>query len=173
MAGFRKVPAEFHLANGLHRRTAREALASAVPPGRKKPPVSDPWKPLIVEWLETDRSAIVSAASSCNVTYHTVIDVIVPGLVVDFERLREVCRRYGVARLEVFGSVSRGDAKPESDVDVLYELEPGARLGWGIEKLVDDLSVILGRRVDLVSRNALHEQLRDKVLAEARVLYAA
>ena len=97
----------------------------------------------------------------------------VPGLAVDDEQLRGVCRRYGVARLEVFGSVSRGDASPASDVDVLYELEPGARLGWDIEKLADELSEILGRRVDLVSRNALHERLRHGVLAEARLLYAA
>ena len=97
----------------------------------------------------------------------------VPGLAVDAERLREVCIRYGVARLDVFGSVSRGDAEPGSDVDVLYELASGARLGWDIEKLADDLSKVLGRRVDLVSRSALHERLRDDVLAEALLLYAA
>lgn len=97
----------------------------------------------------------------------------VPGLAVDLERLRAVCSHYGVARLEVFGSVSRGDAEPDSDVDILYELEPGARLGWEIEGLADDLSELLGRRVDLVSRNALHERLRDGVLAEALLLYAA
>lgn len=84
-----------------------------------------------------------------------------------------MCSHYGVARLEVFGSVSRGDAEPDSDVDILYELEPGARLGWEIEGLADDLSELLGRRVDLVSRNALHERLRDGVLAEALLLYAA
>jgi predicted nucleotidyltransferase len=56
-------------------------------------------------------------------------------------------------------------------VDVLYELEPGARLGWDIEELADQLSNLLGRRVDLVSRNALH--VRDKVLAEALLLNAA
>ena len=103
----------------------------------------------------------------------TLVPVTVPGLVVDAERLRELCRRYGVARLEVFGSVSRGEAEPDSDVDVLYELEPGARLGWDIEKLADELSALLGRRVDLVSRNALHERLRDEVLAQALLLYAA
>lgn len=84
-----------------------------------------------------------------------------------------MCTRYGVARLEVFGSVSRSDADLDSDVDILYELAPGALLGWNIEKLVDELSALLGRRVDLVSRNALHERLRDEVLAEARLLYAA
>ncbi len=97
----------------------------------------------------------------------------VTGFDVDQERVAEICRRYGVARLEVFGSVGRGDARPVSDVDVLYELAPGARLGWEIENLSDELSDALGRPVDLVSRRALHQQLRDAVLAEARVIYAA
>jgi predicted nucleotidyltransferase len=92
---------------------------------------------------------------------------------VDVEELREVCTRYQVSRLEVFGSVGRGEASPESDVDVLYELAPGARLGWNIETLADELSELFGRRVDLISRNALHARLRDQVLAEARLLYAA
>ncbi len=95
------------------------------------------------------------------------------GLAVDNEQLRNVCGRYGVARLEVFGSAGRGQAGPDSDIDLLYELQPGARLGWHIEDLADELSVILGRRVDLISRRALHERLREKVLAEARPLYAA
>lgn len=97
----------------------------------------------------------------------------VPGLEVDGDRIAEICGRYGIARLDVFGSVSRGEAAPNSDVDVLYELAPGARLGWGIEALADELAEVLGRPVDLVSRNALHERLRASVLAEARVLYAA
>lgn len=96
-----------------------------------------------------------------------------PGLSVDAERLADVCRRYGVARLEVFGSVSRGEAGPDSDVDVLYDLMPDARLGWRIEDLTDELVSLFGRPVDLISRNALHHRLRDDVLAEARLLYAA
>lgn len=92
---------------------------------------------------------------------------------VDAESVARICEHYGIARLEVFGSVARGDADPESDVDVLYVLEPGARLGWNIEQLADELSGVLGRPVDLVSRNTLHQRLRDQVLAEARLLYAA
>jgi len=94
-------------------------------------------------------------------------------LTVDAERLREVCERFGVSRLEVFGSVGRGDATAESDIDLLYDLAPSARLGWEIEALAEELASVLGSRVDLVSRTALNERLRESVLAEARLLYAA
>lgn len=95
------------------------------------------------------------------------------GLTVDIEQLRDICTRYGVARLDVFGSFARGEPGADSDIDVMYELEPGARLGWNVEQLADELSALLGRPVDLVSRRALHKRLRDRVLAEARPLYAA
>lgn len=95
------------------------------------------------------------------------------GIDFDLERIGEICRRYGVARLDVFGSAARGDLGPDSDVDLLYELTPGARLGWEIEDLTDELAAVLGRRVDLVARSALHDRLRDAVLAEARSFYAA
>ena len=93
--------------------------------------------------------------------------------VVDQERLRELCERYGIASLEVFGSVARGDAGPDSDIDLLFSLKPGVRLGWEIEDLTEGLSEILGRRVDLVSRRASHRRMRDHVLAEAEPFYAA
>lgn len=97
----------------------------------------------------------------------------VPGVDVNLDQLAAICRRYGVARLEVFGSVTRGDDHPGSDLDLLYELAPGVRLGWEIEDLSDELSAAVGRPVDLVSRRALHERLREAVLAEAQPLYAA
>jgi uncharacterized protein len=95
------------------------------------------------------------------------------GVTVDEARLAEVCARYGIARLLVFGSVARGTATPDSDIDVLYELEPGRRLGWEIEQLADELAALFGRPVDLVSPAALHRRLKDTVLSEARTLYAA
>ena len=88
-------------------------------------------------------------------------------------RLGEVCARYGVARLLVFGSVARGTASPDSDIDVLYELLPGRRLGWEISDLADELADVLGRPVDLVALTALHHRLREPVLSEAQPLYAA
>lgn len=95
------------------------------------------------------------------------------GVTVNEVRLAAVCALYGIARLMIFGSVARGTAEPSSDVDVLYELQPGRRLGWEIEDLSDELSELFGRPVDLVSRAALHERLRAAVLAEAQPLYAA
>lgn len=89
------------------------------------------------------------------------------------DALGQFCARYGFARLEVFGSVARGDDTAASDVDVLYELLPGRRLGWEIEDAVDDLGRILGRPVELVSRRALHPLLRGEVEAQARLLHAA
>src|SRR5215213_6630910 len=97
----------------------------------------------------------------------------VPEVTVDEARLADVCARYGIARLRVFGSVARGTASPDSDIDVLYELKPGRRLGWEIEQLADELTAVFGRPVDLVSPAALHRRLKDAVLSEARTLYAA
>lgn len=99
--------------------------------------------------------------------------MIVAGVEVDETRLAAVCERYGIGALMIFGSVARGTAGPTSDVDVLYELRPGRRLGWEIEDLADELSEVFGRRVDLVSRAGLHERMRAAVLAEAQPLYAA
>lgn len=92
---------------------------------------------------------------------------------VDGERLREVCERYGVIRLDVFGSLAVGAARPDSDIDLLYTLAPGTRLGWAIEDLDQELATVLGRPVDLVSRRALNARIRDRVLADAQPLYAA
>lgn len=94
-------------------------------------------------------------------------------LAFDRRQLADICRRYGIARLDVFGSVSRGDATDASDIDILYELAPQSTLGWEIETLTDELSEVLGGPVDLVSRRSLHKRLRDRVLAEARPLYSA
>lgn len=91
----------------------------------------------------------------------------------DLERLAEICERYGIAELDVFGSVPRGEARPDSDLDLLYVLKPTARLGWEIEDLNDELSALFGRRVDLVAKRTLHRRMRASVLAESEPLYLA
>lgn len=96
-----------------------------------------------------------------------------PGIDVDLDGLADICRRYGVVRLDVFGSASRGEMTDASDIDVLYDLAPDARLGWAIDDLAPELTEALGRPVDLVSRRYLNPRLRDHVLAEAAPLYAA
>ena len=74
--------------------------------------------------------------------------------------------RHGVTSIKVFGSVARGDARADSDVDFLVEVGPrhSAFFPGG---LVVDLEEILGRRVDIVEPDGLHRLLRDRVLKEA------
>lgn len=91
----------------------------------------------------------------------------------DRARLEALCDQYGIATLEVFGSVARGDERPDSDIDLLYTVRPGRLLGWEIEDLADALAEVFDRPVDLVSRRALNARLRDDVLRGARELYAA
>ena len=74
--------------------------------------------------------------------------------------------RHGASNLRVFGSVARGEAGPDSDVDFLVDFGPGASLLDHVA-LLQDLEDLLGRRVDLVSARALHWYIKDRVLAEA------
>lgn len=92
---------------------------------------------------------------------------------VDTDRLGEICRRYGLAELALFGSAARGELEPGSDIDLLYVTNPDARLGWRIEELAEELSILCGRPVDLVSKRHLHKLLREQILHDARILYAA
>ena len=76
---------------------------------------------------------------------------------VDETRLAELCRRYFVRELAVFGSAARGEMRPDSDVDLLVEFMPEAEVGL-LEHagLMLDLTDLLGRKVDLVSKRALN-----------------
>jgi predicted nucleotidyltransferase len=93
---------------------------------------------------------------------------------VDDTTRADLCRRYRVRELPFFGSAARGEMRPASDLDMLVGFVPDA----GID-LVDyaglmlDLSHLLGRKVDLVSKNGLKPLIRTSVLEEARLLYAA
>ncbi len=90
------------------------------------------------------------------------------------DRVSEFCRKHHIRRLAFFGSVLRDDFGPNSDVDVLVEFEPDARIGLirfaGIENEFSDL---LGRRVDMNTVESLSKYFRDEVLAEAELIHDA
>ncbi|MGO9109458.1 MAG: nucleotidyltransferase family protein [Thermoguttaceae bacterium] len=65
------------------------------------------------------------------------------------EKIADFCRRHRIRKLSLFGSVLLDDFRPESDIDVLVEFEPGARRGLTFFAKQDELSTILGRKVDL------------------------
>jgi predicted nucleotidyltransferase len=91
---------------------------------------------------------------------------------IDREAIALLCRKHGIRKLSLFGSVLGGDFGPASDVDVLVEFKPGAVTGFRIIDIEDELSRILGgRRVDLVSEKYLNRHLRDRVIESAEVIY--
>lgn len=89
------------------------------------------------------------------------------------ERVVDFCRRHHIRRLALFGSVLRDDFTPQSDVDVLVEFEPGKTPGLAFFGMQDELSEMLGRRVDLNTANDLSKYFRDEVLREAEPVYVA
>ncbi|GEM_PF-181146 len=88
------------------------------------------------------------------------------------ERLTEFCRRHHIRKLALFGSVLRDDFRPDSDVDVLVEFEPGNVPGFAIIEMESELSKLVGRKVDIRTPGDLSRYFRDRVVKEARVEYA-
>lgn len=100
--------------------------------------------------------------------------VLRPGITVSDDALAAICRRYHVHELALFGSSARGDFHPDSDVDVLVEFEPDARTGFlALGALQRELAELLHAKVDLVSKRGLNPIIRDPILKQARLLYAA
>jgi predicted nucleotidyltransferase len=92
------------------------------------------------------------------------------------ERVRELCARHGVARLELTGSAARSDFDPErSDIDLLVEFLPGARVSaLQFVELSDALEQAFGRRVDLIELSAVTNPiLRDAFIRDRMPFYAA
>jgi len=86
----------------------------------------------------------------------------------------DFCRRHHIRRLSLFGSVLRDDFRPDSDIDVLVEFEPGHRIGlFGFGGLAIALSELLGHEVDLSTHKMLSPYFRDEVLQEAQTIYDA
>ena len=93
---------------------------------------------------------------------------------IDRQKIAEFCQRCHIRRLALFGSVLRGDFRPDSDVDVLVEFEPGTSVGFlRLAAMELELTEILGRRADLRTAAELSRYFRDEVLKEAEVQYNA
>jgi len=89
------------------------------------------------------------------------------------DALADFSRRHHIRRLALFGSALRDDFRPDSDLDVLVEFQPGARVGLRFFALQRELSELLGREVDLNTPGFLSPYFRNQVLAEAEDLYVA
>jgi predicted nucleotidyltransferase len=82
------------------------------------------------------------------------------------DAILEIAAKHGASNVRVFGSVARNEARPDSDVDVLVDLEPGRTL-LDHAALMIDLENLLGRKVDVAVDGGLKERIRERVLAEA------
>ena len=88
--------------------------------------------------------------------------------------IADLCRRYHVRELSLFGSALRDDFRADSDVDFLVDYEPDARVGYlDFLALQEELEGIVGRSVHLVPRNGLRPAIRDEVLATSQAVYEA
>lgn len=100
--------------------------------------------------------------------------MISPALHVPKEAIAKLCRESQIRELAIFGSATRADFKPAtSDLDILVEFRPEARLGWfrftGVQEA---LEALFQRKVDLVSTRGLNKRIREEVLASREIIYA-
>ena len=93
-------------------------------------------------------------------------------LTVDKKVLADFCRRHGIRKLSLFGSVLREDFSPQSDVDVLVEFQDGRRVGYlGLSAMEREMSDLLGRKADLRTPAELSRYFRQEVLETSAVLH--
>ena len=81
-------------------------------------------------------------------------------------QLRQVGERYGIRNIRVFGSVARGTARPESDIDLLVDYVPG-QTGFAFFRFCREAEALLGCRVDVATERSLHPLIRERVRSEA------
>jgi predicted nucleotidyltransferase len=88
-------------------------------------------------------------------------------------KIREFCGRHLVCRFALFGPVLRADFGPGSDIDVLVEFNPNYVPGLNFFTMEDELTKLLGRKVDLQTPHFLSRYIRDQVIADAEVHFVA
>lgn len=86
--------------------------------------------------------------------------------------LTEICRQNDVAKVSVFGSMARGEASEQSDIDLLIEFSKRKSL-LSLVALERKISAALGRKVDLLTEGAISPYLRDRIKRDSRVIYEA
>src|SRR5260370_12736342 len=99
----------------------------------------------------------------------TNIMTLASGIEIPSQEIAELCRRYQVRELAVFGSAARGETHPGSDIDIMVEFHPDANLGWEFFELEDGLARIFGRQVALGTKRSLKPWVRQTALRDARV----
>ena len=93
-------------------------------------------------------------------------------LVIPIQAIKAFCERHPICRLELFGSVLRDDFSPDSDVDVLVEFVPDSGVTYlDMVAMQEELAVLLGRPVDLLTPGALSQHFREQVLSSAETVY--
>jgi len=101
-----------------------------------------------------------------------MVEAVSPQIPIDRDAVTAFCRRHHNTRLALFGSVLRDDFRPDSDVDVLVEFQPGHVPGLDFVTIEREFSGLLqGRRVDMVTPKFLNHRIRDQVLTSAEPLY--
>jgi predicted nucleotidyltransferase len=86
--------------------------------------------------------------------------------------LDSVCQRNHIRRLDLFGSAVRGALRADSDLDLLVEFQPDARIGFvALSRAARELSEHFGRKVDLVPKGGLKPPIRQDVLSSAELIY--
>ena len=92
---------------------------------------------------------------------------------IDKTQIADFCRRNHIRRLSLFGSALRGELRESSDVDFLIEFDGGHVPGFfGLVRMEEELSAIVGRKADLRTAAELSRHFRDQVVREAKALYA-
>lgn len=105
----------------------------------------------------------------------TLDSTLEPVIDVTLGDVTELCRKWGIVRLELFGSALRDDFDPESDIDLLYTVDEDVRWGFEFVALCEELEALFGREVDLISRRAIEQSTnpirRRAILSSARTIY--